>query len=513
MDNLTEMKAEALAILSDPELSQDIRATFEGLGYRTIVTNTVGPARKLLDQDRFGIVLLDLLVLEEADERIGETIQKADDPPSLIVLGSANEIPSMRNLSPDVYVDFPLRNGELEEAIRRMSRTRPRPETEILGRSPAIEQIRQTVAQIAPTPVNVLITGESGTGKSLIAKEIHEHSTRSKGPFLTLNCGSLPETLLESELFGHEKGAFTDAGAQRRGLFETADDGTVFLDEIGEMSLPAQVRLLHVLEQREITRLGSSNPIGVNVRVIAATNRNLQQAVTEGSFRRDLYYRLRVVEIEAPALRTLPEDIPLFTKNFIRIISREHGAPPIALDRGAMSVLQSYAWPGNIRELRNLIERLMVLSVDRDITANNLAEYLKDFGIQQPNGTTSLPVYLGKTPEESSRDLLYWAILEVARDIKELKTFLLDGAGAQVPGPLPPLPIFHPEQTPIEQGTEIEFSETGIGSQNLIKPMNEVERDAILGALQASDGHRKKAARLLGMAERTLYRKIRQYGL
>jgi DNA-binding NtrC family response regulator len=513
MGDSDKTPTEALAILLDPELSQDIRATFERLGYRAIVTNTVAPARKLLERSRFGIVLLDLAILEEADEKIGAVIQHADLSPSIIVLGSADRVPSIRNLSPDAYVDFPLRNGELEEAVSRVSRSRLRKETVILGRSPAIEQIRQTVLQIAPTPVNVLITGESGTGKSLIAKEIHNLSSRSKRPFLTLNCGSLPETLLESELFGHEKGAFTDASSQRSGLFEAAEGGTVFLDEIGEMSLSAQVRLLHVLEQREITRLGSNHSIAVNVRVIAATNRHLQQAVADGAFRRDLYYRLRVVEIEAPALRTLQNDVPIFAENFIRIISREHNVSAITLDTGAMSVLQSYSWPGNIRELRNLIERLMVLSVDREISANNLAGYLDDFGVKQPGSTGTLPVHLSKTPEESSRDLLYWAILEVARDMKELKTFLMDGVARQGAGPAKPLPIYPSEQTPIEQGTEIEFSETRMASQNPIRTMDEVERDAILGALQASVGHRKKAARLLGMAERTLYRKIRQYGL
>jgi len=511
MSKAEDRPREALAILLDPDLSQDVRATLEDLGYRTIITNTLSPARKLLERDRFDIVVLDVDLLADADEVIGPTLQTMPTPPGVLVLGSADVAPGMRNLSPDAYIDPTLRNGELETAIRRLTGSRRASgDTKILGRSSNIEQIRQTIQQIAPTPVNVLITGKSGTGKSLIAKAIHEGSTRSKSPFLTLNCGSLPETLLESELFGHEKGAFTDAGAQRIGLFEAAEGGTVFLDEIGEMSLSAQVRLLHVLEQREVTRLGSNHPIDVNVRVIAATNRNLQQAVSDGQFRRDLYYRLRVVEIEAPSLMTIRQDIPLFTENFIELISQEHAVPPITLDSGAMSILQSYTWPGNIRELRNLIERLMVLSVNRNVTASDLDVYLEgyDSGHTEPS---NLPVHLGKSPEESSRDLLYWAILEVARDVKELKAYLTD-SGSSV-GQVKPLPVYQSEQTPIERGTEIEFSETGAALQNPIKTMDEVERDAILGALQATDGHRKQAAKLLGMAERTLYRKIRQYGL
>jgi two-component system nitrogen regulation response regulator NtrX len=511
MSKAEDRPREALAILLNPELSQDVRATLEDLGYRAIITNTLGPAKKLLKRDRFDMVVLDVGLLVEADEVIGQTIQTMPTPPGVLVLGSADAAPGMRHLSPNVYIDSALRKGELETALRRLTGSRRMSDdTKILGRSPNIEQIRQTIQQIAPTPVNVLITGESGTGKSLIAKAIHEGSTRVKSPFLTLNCGSLPETLLESELFGHEKGAFTDAGSQRIGLFEAAEGGSVFLDEIGEMSLSAQVRLLHVLEQRQVTRLGSNYPIDVNVRVLAATNRNLQQAVADGRFRRDLYYRLRVIEIEAPSLRTIRQDIPLFTENFIESISLEHAVPPITLDSSAMSIMQSYTWPGNIRELRNLIERLMVLSVDRDVTASDLDVYLDGYD----NGNTvpsNLPVHLGKSPEESSRDLLYWAILEVARDIKELKTYLIEN-GSSV-GQIKPLPIYQSEKTPIERGTEIEFSETGSSLQHQIKTMDQVERDAILGALRATNGHRQQAARLLDVAERTLYRKIRQYGL
>ncbi len=383
----------------------------------------------------------------------------------------------------------------------------------ILGHSDALRQIRDTIAQIAPTPIIVLITGESGTGKDLIAESIHQHSPRRNARFLTVNCGAIPETLLESELFGHQKGAFTDARTHRPGIFEAADGGTVFLDEIGEMSLSAQVRLLRVLEGREITRLGSTRPTEIDVRVIAATNQDLKQNVDNGTFRRDLYYRLKVVEIAAPPLRNRPEDIPILIDHFVQLYSRKHNVPPIEPDAQSMALLQNYRWPGNVRELKNLIERLIVLSVNRRIGVADITAHLEDLdGAASPGGEVSnLPVHLGKTPEESHHDLLYWAILEVARDLKELKAYLMDNQPE-----VRSLPVYPPEGTPFAgQATEVEVTESTAPPPvpEDVKPLREVEREAIVKALRATGGHRKRAAKLLDMPERTLYRKIQQYNL
>ena len=498
---------EALIIVDQPTaLGRDLRAALEELGWQTLVTNSVRPARKLLSENQFDLLILDETTLPEV--QLADILSDRPEKIPVFVITTQDGTQLQTTLDPDALLSYPLIPAELQDAL---TQKRTRPDTAILGRSDAMQQIRESVAQIAPTPVSVLITGESGSGKNLIAEAIHRQSARSDEPFLIINCGAIPETLLESELFGHEKGAFTDARAQRSGIFEAANRGTVFLDEIGEMSLSAQVRLLRVLDAKEVTRLGSTAPIAVDVRVIAATNRNLQQAVAEGKFRQDLYQRLRVIEIEMPPLRTHPNDIPLIAQNIIQKQSAELRMPPIEFAPDAMNALQQYHWPGNVRELINLIERLMVLSKTRHISALDLAQYLQTSPVTEPS---YLPVLAGKTPAESDRDLLYWAILEVAKDIKELKAYLMQSMQTPVQNtPTPVLPIY---DTPIE---DTEIKETvGAGfkpepTEEDIRPLRELEREAIANALRVTGGHRERTAKLLGMAVRTLYRKIDQYDL
>ena len=505
---------EALIIVNQPtELGRDLRAALEDLGWQTLVTNSVRPARKLLSENPFDLLILDETTLPEAATHFADLLSDRPEkiPVFVITTQGGTQLQTAPALDPDALLSYPLIPAELHDAL---TQKRTRPDTNILGRSDPMQQIRESVAQIAPTPVSVLITGESGSGKNLIAEAIHRQSTRSDQPFLIINCGAIPETLLESELFGHEKGAFTDARTQRSGIFEAANRGTVFLDEIGEMSLSAQVRLLRVLDAKEITRLGSTAPIAVDVRVIAATNRNLQQAVAEGKFRQDLYQRLRVIEIEMPPLRAHPQDIPLIAQNIIQKQSDELGMPPIEFAPDAMNALQQYHWPGNVRELINLIERLMVLSKTRHITAADLAQYLQTSPVTEPS---YLPVLAGKTPAESDRDLLYWAILEVAKDVKELKAYLMQSM--QTPLQNPPTPVLPIYDTPIEE-TEIKDT-VGAGfkpaseapTEEDIRPLRDLEREAIANALRVTGGHRERTAKLLGMAVRTLYRKIDQYDL
>ncbi|MCE2434282.1 MAG: sigma-54-dependent Fis family transcriptional regulator [Candidatus Latescibacteria bacterium] len=500
---------EALIIVDQPTaLGRDLRAELEELGWQTLVTNSVRPARKLLSENQFDLLILDETTLPEMQlaDILSERPEKI--PVFVIATQDGTQLQTAPALDPDALLSYPLIPAELQDAL---TQKRTRPDTTILGRSDAMQQIRESVAQIAPTPVSVLITGESGSGKNLIAEAIHRQSARSDEPFLIINCGAIPETLLESELFGHERGAFTDARTQRSGIFEAANRGTVFLDEIGEMSLSAQVRLLRVLDAKEVTRLGSTAPITVDVRVIAATNRNLQQAVAEGKFRQDLYQRLRVIEIEMPPLRAHPQDIPFIAQNIIQKQSGELRMPPIEFAPDAMNALQQYHWPGNVRELINLIERLMVLAKTRHISALDLAQYLDTSPVTEPS---YLPVLAGKTPAESDRDLLYWAILEVAKDIKELKAYLMQSMQTSPPPSLP-VPIY---DTPIEE-TEIGYTETETPAETQaltekdIRPLRDLEREAIANALNITGGHRERTAKLLGMAVRTLYRKIDQYDL
>lgn len=493
---------EALLVVQDPTLGQALRQELEQQGWQTTLTNSTGPAKALLAQCT--LILLDETLLSHT---LYTTWAEALKNKTLVLIATQNGIDIQdSSLEPDAILDMPFRPQDLHDILNVLGKPSVS-KSQILGRSGSTQQIRETIRQIAPTPVSVLITGESGVGKNLVAEAIHRQSPRRDKSFQTINCGAIPETLLESELFGHERGAFTDARTQRQGIFEAADGGTIFLDEIGEMTLSAQVRLLRVLDTHEVTRLGSTQPIQVDVRVIAATNRDLQQAVSEKKFRQDLYQRLRVVEVNIPPLRSRPEDIPLLIEHAIEKYSQELNVPPITFDEKALTALKRHTWPGNVRELLNFINRLMVLSPSRHLSLDDLSEHLQNI---QPPPASNLPVHLGTTSAESDRDLLYWAILEVARDIKELKAYLMR---QNQPAPQrPSLPIYQPDLT--DPGTEIEYTEASpMPTENDIRPLEDIEREAIVKALRATDGHRKKAAQLLGMAERTLYRKIQQYDL
>ncbi|HCR16841.1 MAG TPA: sigma-54-dependent Fis family transcriptional regulator [Candidatus Latescibacteria bacterium] len=505
---------DALVVVADAEVGRAVRREIEAEGWQTIATNTVGPAKKLLQRGTVDLLVIDEPSLQEASVHLDQFPTALVNEASLIVfatLEGQHDQTLLKGLDPSAILDLPPNPAQLKQALHRIREKQVNAgESIILGQSEGMRQIRETIEQIAATPVSVLITGESGSGKDPVAQSIHALSERSNSRFVTINCGAIPETLLESELFGHEKGAFTDARTQRQGVFEAADGGTVFLDEIGEMSLSAQVRLLRVLESKEITRLGTTQPLAVDTRVIAATNKDLRLAVENGTFRRDLYYRLKVVEVQVPPLRQRPQDIPILAEHFVRVYHEEHDVPPIRFDASSLALLQTYRWPGNVRELRNLVERLMVLSVNRTVGTEEVTNHLEDLDSGSiASDNWPLPVQLAKTPEESQRDLLYWAILEVARDMKELKTFLMESAPE-----VKSLPVYHPEETTyVDKGKEVEYTETEYSSNDEIRPLREVEKEAIARALRSTGGHRKKAAKLLDMPERTLYRKIQQYDL
>jgi len=412
--------------------------------------------------------------------------------------------------------------------------------TGIVGETDAMREVLERVVQIAPVSATVLVTGESGTGKELVARGIHGLSPRRHKPFIAVNVAALSETLLESELFGHEKGAFTGAIDSRRGLFELADGGTIFLDEIGEMPLQTQTKLLRVLEQREFHRVGGEKAIHVDVRIIAATNQDLRQLLAIGEFRRDLYFRLNVLHIELPALRERRDDIPLLVEEFVRDASERHDRTFAGISPQAMEILRDYAWPGNVRELRNLIESMVVLAHGRTIGADDIpAEVRSGRGrtflpapIPHP-ASTALATGHGPRPE---LEFIFRTLVDLRVDMDDLKrefeayrreTALVvpDHAWARpTPWELPAHEVeLHP--TDVREGGEVEQPE-GEDSETAAQPpedgvvvfhpgmtMDDLEREAIRAALGSVGGNRRKAAELLGIGERTLYRKISKYGL
>ena len=390
---------------------------------------------------------------------------------------------------------------------------------ELVGQSALMRQLRERILLVAPTPVSsILLTGESGAGKDLVAEALHRYSSRRERPFRPLNCGAIPENLLENELFGHEKGAFTDARAQYQGIFEQANGGAVFLDEIGEMSLAAQVRLLRVLEQREVVRIGGSAPIAVDIRVIAATNRDLQKAVDQREFRLDLYHRLKVVELYIPPLRRRAEDIPLLIEHFISELTEGNKSRLEGFSAAAIDLLQNYAWPGNVRELRNLIEHLVFLAPRALVEPEDLLPHLGS----QPE--RHLPVPTNKTPDQSERELIYFALLDLKREVAELRATVERNAPPPVaPAVVQPVApeessqsIYPVEDTPYSPAAPQRPAAIRIPENAAIEPLptlKDMEREAIEQALDRVGGNRRKAAALLGISTRTLYRKLKEYGL
>ncbi len=380
---------------------------------------------------------------------------------------------------------------------------------QLVGTSNVIQEIRERILLIGPTPVTVLLSGESGTGKDVVARALHHFSGREAAPFKPINCAAIPENLIENELFGHEKGAFTDARSQTRGLFEQADGGTVFLDEIGEMPLSAQVRLLRVLEERCVTRIGGDRAIPVDVRVLAASNRDLLAAVSRGEFRRDLYYRLKVVELHLPPLRDRRHDIPLLVQHYAELLSRDQRAARFeGISAAAMDLLLDYDWPGNVRELRNLVESLVFLGPRGTVGPGDVLPHLETVNGQNRH----LPVVTGKTPDQSERELIYFALLDLKREVAEVRG-LLEERVSHKSRPLA-RPIYTMDDDDLSSANDAPWTERNdVASAPTATSLKDLERNAIVRTLEAVDQNRRKAAELLGIGERTLYRKIDEYGL
>lgn len=362
----------------------------------------------------------------------------------------------------------------------------------IVGESAEMRKVIEIVQQVAPTDITVLISGESGVGKEVIARAIHAASNRSKKPLITVNSGAIPEGIIESELFGHERGSFTGASSERKGYFELADNGTIFLDEIGELPLSAQVKFLRILENGEFLRVGSSLSRRVNVRVIAATNKDLEVEVRHNRFRSDLYFRLRSVNIVIPPLRKRVEDIPVLFRAFVEELSAKNNIRFGGISDEAMEQLKSYHWPGNVRELRNVVESMLVLEAGKYINVADVRRYLREY--QEPAPVNrNLPVVTGKSVEQAERELILRALLEIKADIVELKDIVHNNAEA--------LASVQQAHDPMAIQADSSLS------------LNEMERKLIAEALQRFKGNRRAAARALDISERTLYRKIKEYHL
>ncbi len=362
--------------------------------YEVLSVATGQEALELLDRSAFDVVLLDILLPGIDGLEVLEKIKERPVAPQVIMLTATKTVKTAvraMKLGAFDYVTKPFDVEELliliERAVQSSALAREvealRSEVglrysfeNIVGRSQKMQQVLRTVSLVAPLKTTVLITGESGTGKELIAKALHYHSPRANRPLITLNCAAIPENLLESELFGHERGAFTDAHSRKLGQFELADQGTIFLDEIGEMQPATQAKILRVLEQGEFLRVGGTQPVRVDVRVIAATNRDLSEGIREGRFRSDLYYRLNVVSIHLPPLRERREDIVPLIRHFLARKAHELGVPLKSFTREAMDLLLAYSWPGNVRELENVVERALVLSTQPELGPADLPEYI-----------------------------------------------------------------------------------------------------------------------------------------
>lgn len=368
------------------------------------------------------------------------------------------------------------------------------------GRGPEVEELLHTLRMVAPTDLSVLIIGESGTGKEVIATAIHKLSKRGQKPLISVNTGAIPEGILESELFGHEKGSFTGAIGQKKGYFEAANNGTIFLDEIGEMPLNTQVKLLRVLESSEFMRVGGTDTHKVNVRIIAATNKDLERAVEHNEFRRDLYFRLKAITLQIPPLRQRRNDISVLVKKFSEEYIHKNDIRFKGFAPEAIDVMMEYNWPGNVRELRNFVETAIILNRGEIVHSEYVRSSLNLH--KEPSISDNLPVPLNKTPDQAERELIYRTLISLKLDVSEIK----QGLNTLLAG------------NNHFDNKEYEHDEAHGGvyfDEKEVKPttMSDMERKLIKDTLQKFGGSRRKTARALQISERTLYRKINEYGL
>ena len=509
-----------LLTLQDVEPAVRINAVLERDGVSTALVSPLDDIRASLKRERPDLIVFSGELADASTIAIVKD-QLWDGAPSVGLMDNV-EPANVERLRAIGYVELfakPVNVDEVVAGIRRiLERRRLQQLTGLIGESDAMREVMVQVEQMAPVSSTVLIEGESGTGKELVARAIRLLSNRRNKPFIAVNVGALAETLLESELFGHEKGAFTGAAERRLGRFELADTGTLFLDEIGEIPTATQVKLLRVLEEREFMRVGGTQPIHVNVRVIAATNQPLRELVEEGRFRADLFYRLNVLRIYLPPLRERPEDIPILVRRFIQDYSSEHDRRFRGISADAMQLLGDYPWPGNVRELRNLVESMVVLAPDHEIQPADLPRHIREGGAAR-----LLPVHVGPILRGQERaagrelEFIVRSLLELKLQVEELRRrldeerpALRDGwIGDVHPAAAAPLTTGVPPVAAIEPRDQAPPPNSAMITPGMT--MADIERAAIELALRETHGNRRRAAEMLGIGERTLYRKIKEY--
>jgi two-component system response regulator HydG len=453
-----EQPIRVLVVDDDEPHAQAVAESLERVGYECEIATSGRKALHLIEEQEYDIVLTDLLMEDVGGlDVLAKAKRELPDAEVVILTGhsSIKAAVTAMQAGAATYLTKPLDINELRIVVdkrsqsQRLARTNVQLQKQlnerfgfegVVGNSADMQRVIEKCKQVAPTNATVLITGESGTGKELVAKALHVNSPRRHKPFVPLNCAALSETILESELFGHVKGAFTGAERERKGYFEQANGGTLFLDEVGDIPMATQIKLLRVIESGEIVRVGSNEPMKVNVRLISATNRDLSQAIAEGKFRPDLYHRVKVVTIKLSPLRQRREDIPLLIEHFLKEFSAAHDKSITGIAPAARKVLMAYSWPGNVRELKNTIESMVVMDVDGILDVDDLTE-----------------------------------------DVQSAASSNVD---------------------------------TQAGKDGLVgKSLDDVERFYIAETLKLTEGNREEAARMLGIGERTLYRKIKDYGL
>src|SRR2546422_3780278 len=508
------MADNVLITTDDLEHAVRINAQLETAGFRTALVSSFDDVRRAVGT---GDASPDCIVLTGGlhESSAAQLLRIAHDR-SISTLGLVEPTePDPKTLAREIgltaFLEKPADPAEVTATVRRLiERRKLQQRTGIIGESPAIQEVLVKIEQMAPVSSTVLIEGESGTGKELVARAIHDLSPRRAKPFIAVSCAAIPDTLLESELFGHEKGAFTGAAERRLGRFELADGGTIFLDEIGEMAAATQVKVLRVLEDRTFFRVGGTQAIKVDVRVIAATNKSLKEEVALGRFRDDLFYRLNVLHIYLPPLRERKTDIPLLVRRFVAEFAKQHGRSFKGITPEALQILVDAEWPGNIRQLRNLIESMVVLAPEGEIRASDIPKDIREHGSLLPMRLLGPSRDVGGTGAVGAQELefIFRSLVELKLQVEELRRRL-----EQRPGRVEVIEV-GPGST-VTSGTPIEAAPTPEGEvlYRAGMTMAEVERAAIEAALRETPGNRPKAAGILGVGRGTRVRKLQAYQL